>query len=114
MTLGRKQEVFAEHIALLVMLMFKSGYRVRMGEVERSKEEAKRKGFSRSLHVSRLAADLHLFKDGKYCTKTSDHQKFGEIWEGFSRVIDGDKVVFAWGGRFKDGNHYSIAHGGRK
>lgn len=112
MTLGRKQEVFAEHLATLIALMFKSGYTVRIGEVERSKEEATRKGFSRSLHCKRLAADLHLFKDGKYLTKTSDHEKFGEIWEGFSKVIYGDKVVFCWGGRFKDGNHYSILHSG--
>jgi len=111
MTLGRKQEVFAEHIATLIGLMFKMGYTVRIGEVERSKEEAIRKGFPNSNHTRRLAADLHLFKDGKYLSETDDHRVFGEIWESFSRVLHGDKVIFAWGGRFKDGNHYSIQHG---
>jgi len=111
MTLGRKQEIFAEHLSTLIELMFKMGYRVRIGEVERSKQEAIRRGFRNSNHTRRLAADLHLFKDGKYLTKTEDHRVFGEIWESFSRVIDGTKINFAWGGRFKDGNHYSIQHG---
>ena len=111
MTLGRKQEIFAEHLSTLIELMFKMGYRVRIGEVERSKQEAIRRGFRNSNHTRRLAADLHLFKDGKYLPKTEDHRVFGEIWESFSRVIDGTKINFAWGGRFKDGNHYSIQHG---
>ena len=111
MSLGRKQEIFAEHLAILISLMFKSGYEVRMGEVERSKAEAARKGFPNSNHTRRLAADLHLFKDGKYLTATVSHLFFGEIWESFSRDIEGFRINFCWGGRFRDGNHYSIQHG---
>jgi hypothetical protein len=109
--LGRKQEIFAEHLSTLISLMFASGYRVRYGEVERSKAEAFRKGFPNSNHTRRLAADLHLFRDGKYLTQTEDHETFGIIWESFSRKIDGVWVQFCWGGRFRDGNHYSIQHG---
>jgi len=58
-----------------------------------------------SLHYIGLAADLNLFKDGKYLTKTSDHEPLGKLWELFGG---------SWGGRFGDGNHYSLEHRGRK
>ena len=111
MRLGKKQEVFSKAIALLMQYAFFKGYEVRIGEIERSKEEATRKGFPNSNHTRRIAGDIHLFKDGKYLSKTSDHRELGEFWESLTGEYYGTKLTFAWGGRFKDGNHYSIQHG---
>lgn len=60
-------------------------------------------GNPNSLHKHRLAIDLNLFRDGVYLTKSEDHQPLGEWWEGIGGT---------WGGRFNDGNHYSLAWGG--
>lgn len=111
MKLGKKQEIFTRGIALLIQYAAFRGYEIRFGEVERSKAEATRKGFPNSNHTRRLAADLHLFKGGRYLSKTSDHQILGEFWEGLTGEYNGEKIVFAWGGRFNDGNHYSLKYG---
>ena len=58
-----------------------------------------------SNHKVRLALDLNLFKDGRYLSATSDHEPLGEYWES---------IGGAWGGRFDDGNHYSLEHEGHK
>ena len=58
-----------------------------------------------SLHYSRLAIDLNLFKSSKWLTNTEDHLPAGEYWESIGGT---------WGGRFNDGNHYSLEHRGRK
>jgi len=60
---------------------------------------------AQSNHYIRLAIDLNLFKDGKYLTSTEAHRPLGEYWES---------IGGAWGGRFQDGNHYSLEHDGRK
>lgn len=62
-------------------------------------------GHKTSLHKLGLAMDINLYKDGKYLETTDDHTPLGEFWE----YIGG-----TWGGRFNDGNHYSIEHGGMK
>lgn len=64
-------------------------------------------GVRASLHQQSLAADLNLFKDGVYLDKDTDHEPFGTWWE--EQAPD-----CRWGGRFKDGNHYSIEHNGVK
>ena len=60
-----------------------------------------------SLHWEGLAVDIDLFKGKTYLISTEDHRPFGEFWES----LDPD---CAWGGRFLDGNHYSIKYWGRK
>jgi hypothetical protein len=102
-------------VALLIAHAEISGYKLTFGEAWRSKEEAERlaklgKGIKNSLHVDRLAIDLNLFKNGKFLTKTEDHKKLGEFWESLSTK----EYTCYWGGRFGDGNHYSIGHQGRK
>lgn len=114
MRLGRKQEIFSRCLAQLLVFAHSRGYEVRVGEVERSPAEAARLGFESSNHTRRLAADLHLFRDGRYLSATRDHRELGEFWEGLSGEWDGEPVECCWGGRFSDGNHYSLLHRGVK
>lgn len=102
MKLGEKQELFARLLPLLIGYMQAMGYQVRIGAVER-----KEGGHPNSLHKVRLAADLNLFWEGVYLTDTASHEKFGIFWEGLHDLC-------RWGGRFDDGNHYSITHDGMK
>jgi hypothetical protein len=114
--LGRKQEIFTQALALLLQFASFRGFDIRMGQVERSNDEAKRLGFERSNHTLRLAADLNLFRAGKFLTRSEDHRMLGEFWEGLSGDYDGERLTFCWGGRFSrpDGNHYSIENKGTK
>ena len=112
MTLRQKQSLFAGLIAQLIQHAIVIGYEVTLGEALRSPEEAARlaklgTGIALSLHRLKLAIDLNLFKDGVYLTSTAAHRPLGEWWEA-------QHTLCRWGGRFKDGNHYSLAHGGRQ
>ena len=55
-----------------------------------------------SLHYFGCAGDLILYKDGNYLPETEPYRKLGEYWEGLD-------VNCKWGGRFKDGNHFSFS-----
>jgi hypothetical protein len=115
MTLREKQSIFAELVAGLILAAKGMGYAVTLGDAYRSPEEAARLaklglGIKTSLHTQRLALDLNLFKDGKYLTSAAAHKPLGELWESLST----SEYECCWGGRFGDGNHYSIAHGGKK
>lgn len=115
MTLKEKQFVFSRLVARLIIQANMFGFEVSLGEAYRSKEEAERlaklgKGIKGSLHTQRLAIDLNLFRNGRLITDTEGHKVLGEWWEKHST----DKYDCVWGGRFNDGNHYSIAHDGRK
>lgn len=115
MRLGRKQEIFATHFAILVLIaLARPHYEGRIDAVKRSAAEAKRLGMGMSLHRLRLAGDLLLFKRGRYLETTEAYEWLGRIWEGFSGEYEGEYLEFCWGGRFADGNHFSIAHNGRK
>jgi len=102
-TLRQKQSRFARMVALLIQWATIRGYEVTFGHATRCAECPV--GLARSLHKSRLAIDLNLFKDGRYLSSTESHRPLGEFWESIGGT---------WGGRFKDGNHYSLAHNGRK
>jgi len=112
MTLRTKQSLFVYLVAILCIEADHQGYELTFGEAYRSPEEAARlakagKGIKNSLHGQRLAIDLNLFKDGKYLTSSEAHRPLGEWWERLNPLC-------RWGGRFGDGNHYSLEHGGRK
>ena len=114
MTLREKQSLFAVLVARLIQHATGLGYEVTFGEAWRSPEEAARlatagKGITASLHVHRLAIDLNLFQDGIYLSSSESHRPLGEWWER-------QHALTRWGGRFRkpDGNHYSLAHGGRQ
>ena len=115
MTLREKQSIFVILVSDLIQYIYDQKYELTFGETYRSPEEAARlaklgKGIKASLHTQKLAIDLNLFKDGKYLSSTESHRQFGEKWESWST----EDYQCCWGGRFGDGNHYSIAHGGRK
>jgi len=114
MTLGEKQRLFTRLVGKLIEYAYNTGYELTFGDAYRSPEQAKLnaaagKGIVNSLHCERLAIDLNLFKDGTYKTQTEDYRALGEYWETLGPEC-------CWGGRFSkpDGNHFSIAHGGRK
>lgn len=115
MTLREKQSVFAILLASLIHKAYALGFEVTLGEAYRPPETAAFYakagiGITGSLHTLKLAIDLNLFKNGKWLRKTSDHAPLGEYWESLSTP----DYKCTWGGRFGDGNHYSIAHNGRK
>lgn len=112
MTLREKQSLFVSLTALLILKANQLGYELTYGETWRSPEEAARlaklkKGIKNSLHTLKLAVDFNLFKNGKFLDKTEDHRVLGEYWESLHPLA-------RWGGRFEDGNHYSLEHQGRK
>ena len=115
MTLRQKQSVFVRLVASLILRAYRDGYELTFGETYRTPEQAalnakKGIGAKTSLHTQRLAIDLNLFKDGVFLQTTEAHKPLGEWWEALSTP----EYRCCWGGRFNDGNHYSIEHGGRK
>lgn len=100
MTLGQRQEEFSILLAKLISFAYERGYKIRMGDVL-----AKDGHKLNSNHYIKLAADLNLFRNGKYLTRSEDHKELGEYWESLGG---------SWGGRFGDGNHYSLEWNGRK
>lgn len=65
----------------------------------------------KSAHKLKLAFDLNLFRDVDgdgvldYLETTERHRPLGEWWEKQHELC-------RWGGRFGDGNHYSLFHDG--
>ena len=109
-TLRQKQSRFVLMVAGLIEYAYSLGYEMTFAEAYRSPEQAASnaksgKGIANSLHTQRLAIDLNLFLGGKWMDTTADHEPLGIWWESMGG---------AWGGRFKDGNHYSLEHEGRK
>jgi len=112
MTLRQKQSEFVRAVAKLIEKADELGYELTFGEAWRSPEEAARlaslgKGIANSLHISRLAIDVNLFRNGRYLSSTESHRELGEWWETVHPLA-------RWGGRFGDGNHYSFTHNGRQ
>jgi hypothetical protein len=112
-TLLQKQQKFSRLVAKLIQQANEMGYEVTLAEAHRpdftaQKYKALGIGTENSLHRLRLAIDINLFLDGKYLTRTEDHRPLGEWWEKQST----EEYECAWGGRFGDGNHYSISNSG--
>jgi len=113
MTLGEKQRKFPLLLMSLVHYIYSQGYEITWGDGFRDPRvfgnigDKIGYGHKNSCHKLKLAQDLNLFKDGKWLKETEDHKQFGEYWES----LDPDCT---WGGRFQDGNHYSITYKGMK
>lgn len=111
MTLGEKQRKFTSMIAKLITFAYANGYELTFGDAFRDPrvhgDLGTKLGYgaAKSVHKLRLAVDFNLFKDGKLLQTTPDHKQLGEYWESLGG---------AWGGRFEDGNHYSLEHDGLK
>ena len=110
MTLRQKQSKFVQMVGKLIEWAYANGYELTFGEAARTQEQASQnaatgKGISNSLHLIRLAVDFNLFVGGSYKTDTPSYKPLGEYWES---------IGGAWGGRFNDGNHFSLEHQGRK
>jgi hypothetical protein len=110
-TLREKQSRFVRMVARLIDKATEMGFDLTLGDGFRDPRSHgelgifKAYGNTTSCHKLRLAIDLNLFKDGKYLGTTEAHQLLGEWWESQGGT---------WGGRFEDGNHYSLEHEGRK
>lgn len=110
-TMGQKQRRFTRMLADLINFAYANGYELTVGDAYRDPrlhgEMGVKKGYGHasSNHKQRLAMDFNLFKDGKFLQSTEDHRPLGEYWES---------IGGSWGGRFNDGNHYSIEHNGVK
>ena len=100
MSLRDYQSRFVKMIAELILFAYEQGYELTFGDAM-----AKIGHKKNSNHYIRLAIDLNLFKDGRYLQTSEDHTVLGEKWESMGG---------AWGGRFNDGNHYSLEYEGRK
>ena len=125
MRLSDKQKLFAELLGELIRwvydetkhpgieysLSFGDAYRDPRVFGEFGRRAPRSYGRKFSNHKRRLAIDLNLFRkvNGRwhYCQSTNEHKALGEYWESLSPLC-------AWGGRFDDGNHYSLEHGGRR
>ena len=112
-TLGEKQRRFTLMAAKLIEHIYASGYQATFGDAYRDPRVHGQMGAKKvnsysaanSCHKLRLAVDLQIFKDGVYLTRTEDYAFAGKYWESIGGT---------WGGRFNDGNHFSIEHGGYK
>lgn len=115
MKLSEKQQIFAKNVGLLLNWIYrKKGWGVTFAEAYRTPEQARWNaetgaGIVNSLHCQRLAIDLNLFIDGVYQTSNDAHEPLGNYWKSLHPLN-------RWGGDFarRDGNHYSMEHGGRK
>ena len=113
MSLRKKQTEFARLVPRLIDKAFELGFEVTLGDAYRDPrvhgEMGVRKSYShpRSAHKVRLAVDLNLFKDGEFLEGSEAHRPLGEWWEQQSPDA-------RWGGRFDDGNHYSLENAGVK
>jgi len=94
-TLNDKQFRFTRMLAGLITYAYSEGYTIQMGDVFAHDRHA-----LNSYHYKHLAADLNLFKDGKYLTRREDHHLLGQYWKAYGGT---------WGGDFSSGdaNHYS-------
>lgn len=109
MTLGNEQRKFTLMISQLIVFAYSKGYELTFGDAYRDPRvfgkfgEIDGYGRASSLHKMRLAVDFNLFKDGKFLQSSDDHKELGEFWESLGG---------SWGGRFNDGNHYSLKYRG--
>lgn len=101
-----KQRKFVRLVAKLIEFAYSQGYELSFGDAYRDPRCPY--GSEVSLHKSRLAIDLNLFRNGAYLSRTEDHKPLGEFWLSLDPDCE-------WGGTGDrhDGNHYSIGHEGR-
>lgn len=115
MKLSEKRAIFSRNISFLVIwLNQQPGIMAAYDEVKRSVETAERYakkgiGIRNSFHLTGLAADVLLWKNGTYQTQTPAYAEAGKMWEAMNPKN-------RWGGNFHDskgrpkpdGNHFEM------
>lgn len=86
MTIKEKRFLFSVCIAKLIIYIFEQGDQGAIDEVKRTQEQANYYHFlglgsQTSKHLNACAADINLYKKGKYTKNTKDYLKYGEYWE---------------------------------
>ena len=109
--MSKQQEIFALNVSKLIQYVFDKGYTCTLGEVLRTKEQAKWYaeqgiGSTTSLHCERMAIDIMLFKNGFWLTQTKDYKWLGDYWLTLHPMN-------RWGGVEGDGNHFSMSTNGK-
>ena len=107
MKLIEAQWLFLKNLADLIYFIESRGCTASGGELQRTlyqQQEYVRTGKSKtlnSMHIHKLAADLAIFKGGKWLQTKAELQEFGDYWE----ALDPDNE---WGGnwRFQDCPHF--------
>lgn len=95
MSLREDRCKFTLLLSHLIQEMDRNGYHPAIGRDGLKHKE-------KSLHYDGLAVDIDLYDaEGRYLTRTEDHLQFGEYWENLDPKC-------TWGGRWSDGNHYSL------
>ena len=106
MKLSLKQQLFTRMVGRLIKFATDNGFELTVGDAYRDRNAIyPYKVHPNSLHYSRLAIDLNIFRNGKYLRQAEDFIELGEFWESIGGT---------WGGRFRDGNHFSLEHKGMK
>ncbi len=108
MSLREARVLFSSLLAQLPAKAVELGLELAYDQVKRPAElaklyEAQGIGVARSAHLNGLAADVILYRDGKYLTDSEDYRTLGEFWKTLHPRC-------RWGGDFKkkDGNHFSL------
>ncbi len=99
MSYGDQRRKFTVMVAKLILFAIGLGYEVALDDGKCRTGHRKD-----SFHYKALAQDINLYKDGVYLDKTEDHQPLGNYWESLDPKA-------TWGGRWNDGNHYSLGEG---
>lgn len=106
-----KRVLFTKNmVALIQWGNQQPGWEVALGvDFDEADPAEKRRHMRGSLHYLGLANDLALYVGGVYQEATAAYQLLGAKWKNMHPEA-------AWGGDFKkaDGNHFSIAYGGKK
>lgn len=116
--LHTRQVLFARLLARLILYAESKGYEFIPIEVGILEARKGRQGdpftdgvhMPSSLHYKRLAADTVLWDGGDQITRSDapQYKDLGAYWKGLDKLC-------RWGGDFSspDGNHFSVAYGGR-
>ena len=108
------QQVFARLVGKFLTELPQLGYQVTLDEAYRPRETAELyaqqgRGSKHSLHTSRLAIDLNLWRGESLCTTRGSMQAAGDLWKSYGPTC-------RWGGDFEkliDPRHFSLEWEGR-
>jgi hypothetical protein len=113
MTLAERRCLFTLNVSKLIQYINSIGYQCAGDELKRTKEQAEiyakqGKGSKNSLHISGLAIDLLIYKNGIYQDgRTKESNKPYELASVYWLSLHPDNK---WGGVGGDGNHFSMSN----